>query len=1059
MTMSPVNASKLYDAYYFQHGCGLPYNYQEEHWGHFFGGIADRIITEVQPASVLDAGCALGFLVYALRLRGTEAYGIDVSDFAIQNVHATIKPFCRVRSVTEPLPRRYDLIVCIEVLEHLQPPDAEAAVANFCQHADDILFSSSPDDFKEATHFNVRPPEDWAELFARHGFYRDVEFDGTFITPWAVRFRKSRQPVTRVIKSYERRLWHLERQIGGSRELTIEQRAQLAEREQAGRALAEDLAAKTQALEQLSEEHNRLVSALAHEVPARRQAIQEITEDRDKTVQELSDRLSERGRAVEALLSDLKAERQRRTEAEQELRRLEVERELAYQNLQREIDGRAQLVQALGETKERAVRALCEELQEKDRLLAFAVQDKDQAILTLRQQVAQIQLSRSWRMVLALRAAGKALLPPASPQARAARLAARGFRVWRRDGVRALARKVYRKGAERLRRRWSVQPANLAPTPGVPREGLVRTDPANATYAQWIEENEPNAKELTRQRQTALPYAPKISVVVPVYNTPVPFLVSMLHSVLEQTYSNWELCIADGASTEPAVRATLEGYARRDSRIRLRFLTENLGIAGNSNAAIGLATGDYVTLLDHDDTLAPFALYEVAQALNCQPGADLLYSDEDKVTEDGDRRMDPHFKPDWSPDTFRSHNFICHLAVFQRELVTRIGGFSAGYEGSQDYDLFLRATEQAAKIVHIPKVLYHWRIHGGSAAAGSQAKGYAYESAKKAIREHLIRRNIRGEVKDGKILGIYQVAYELPCRPLVSVIIPNRDNALVLDQCLRSLAASTYAHHEVVVVENNSQNAETFGYYTRIQKQPNIKVVTWQGSFNYSAVNNFAVAHSQGEVLLFLNNDIEAINPDWLERMLEHALRPDVGAVGAKLYYPNDTIQHAGVILGLGGIAGHSHHWIGRAHTGYLGRLLYIQNVSAVTAACLMMRRAVFDEVGGFDERFPLAFNDVDLCVKVRRKGHHIIWTPYAELYHHESLTRGKDDAPDKRARFRREVALFAEKWPEVLQAGDPFYNPNLTLLRPDFALKLADERRTNLLGWLAEPEPGQQAA
>jgi GT2 family glycosyltransferase len=553
-------------------------------------------------------------------------------------------------------------------------------------------------------------------------------------------------------------------------------------------------------------------------------------------------------------------------------------------------------------------------------------------------------------------------------------------------------------------------------------------------YRRWINRHEPKAADLARQREQRFAHAPVISVVVPVYNPPEPYLDAMLGSVLEQTYPHWELCLAD-ASTAPHVRPVVEKYAARDRRVKVQPLAENRGIAGNSNAALALATGTFVAFLDHDDTLAPFALYAVAEAINAQPDADFLYSDEDKLDPAGDR-VEPNFKPDWSPETLRSRNYVCHLTVLRRSLAEQVGGFRDGFDGAQDHDLVLRASEQARRIVHIPQVLYHWRMHPHSTASNKGSKTYAFDSGKRAVQEHLSRQGIDAAVHDGPVLGTYQVVYHLRTQPLVSVIVPNRDHPEMLARCVESLSKGSYANFELIVVENGSTRPETFAYYRELEKQPHARVVTWDKPFNYAAVNNFAAGHAAGELLLFLNNDVEAINPDWLEAMVKLAVQPGVGAVGAKLLYADDTIQHAGIVVGMGGVAGHAHLNYPRQAPGHMQRLLYTQNVAAVTAACMLMPKPVFDRIGGFDEGFVLAFNDVDICLAVLAAGYRVVWTPDAELYHLESKTRGPEDTAEKERRFKREYDLFHLKWGAFLRAGDPYYSPHFRLDRPDFALK-----------------------
>lgn len=512
----------------------------------------------------------------------------------------------------------------------------------------------------------------------------------------------------------------------------------------------------------------------------------------------------------------------------------------------------------------------------------------------------------------------------------------------------------------------------------------------------------------------------------------------MMESVIMQTYSNWELCIAHGGNVDAQVKQDLLNYMSKDNRIKMRFLSENKGIAGNSNEALSFATGDYVAFLDHDDMLAPFALYEIAKAINENPGADFIYSDEDILSENGIKRSHPQFKPDWSPDLLRSFNYICHFTTISRKLLDVIGHYREGYEGSQDHDLFFRATEKANVLVHIPKVLYHWRTHSSSTAMNMKAKTYAFDSGKRAIADHLTRIGLDGIVEDGVFPGSYKVNLRIDDDPLISIIIPNSNHAYELEQCVQSIIdKSTYRNFEFIIVENNSSEQSIFKLYDRFRHDNRIKLIEWKNEFNYSTVNNIAAESAAGNYLLFLNNDTKVINSDWMNQLLGHAQRSDVGAVGGKLYYPDNTVQHAGIILGLGGITGHSHRYFPRDSHGYMGRLHVVQNVSAVTGACLMTRKSVFKEVNGFDENYPLAFSDLDYCLKVRACGYLIVWTPYAELYHDESKTRGYEDTPHKKLRFRKELELYRKKWKQEISKSDPYYNVNLTLGKEDFSIRI----------------------
>lgn len=532
----------------------------------------------------------------------------------------------------------------------------------------------------------------------------------------------------------------------------------------------------------------------------------------------------------------------------------------------------------------------------------------------------------------------------------------------------------------------------------------------------------------------------KFSVLVPLYNTPINFLEEMIGSLQWQTYSNWELCLADGSDSEHNyVGEYCLGLAKKDSRIKYKKLEENKGIAENTNECLTLATGDFIGLFDHDDVLHPSVLFEYAKAINDKK-ADFIYCDEMTFTDEEEFEcVLCHHKPDFSPDTLRSYNYICHFSCFSRELYETVGAFNSEYDGSQDYDLILRLTEKANTIIHIPRLLYFWRSHKLSVASAASAKPYVVDAAERALAAHLDRIGLKGTVKQSYAPTTYKINYEIIGEPLISIIIPNKDHIDDLDKCISSVyTKSTYKNIEIIIVENNSTEKETFEYYDKIKERyDNVNVVFWQEKvFNYSAINNFGARNAKGEYILLLNNDIEIITPDWLQEMLMYAQREDVGAVGAKLYYPDDTIQHAGVILGIGGVAGHAHKYFGRKDYGYVSRACITQNLSACTAACLLVRKDVFVEIEGLDEGFAVAFNDIDLCMKIRKAGYLIVFTPYAEFYHYESKSRGLEDSPEKIARFNGEIERFMKKWGKELDAGDPYYNPNLTLDREDFSLK-----------------------
>ena len=558
-------------------------------------------------------------------------------------------------------------------------------------------------------------------------------------------------------------------------------------------------------------------------------------------------------------------------------------------------------------------------------------------------------------------------------------------------------------------------------------------------YGEWYELTKPSEEELERQRNTHFDYEPRLSIVIPVYKTPERYLQEMLDSIVNQTYSKWEVCIADGSPRGESRERLIKRYADRDTRFKYVILGENKGISGNTNAAMDMAQGDFLVLADHDDTLTPDALFECVKAMNEDPLYDVIYSDEDKLDMDGQALFDPHFKPDFNPDLLTSVNYICHLFVVNRNLVEVIGGFRQEFDGAQDYDFIFRCTEQARKVHHIPKVLYHWRCHMNSTASNPESKMYAFEAGARAIKAHYDRMGIAVDsVEKGVDYGIYHTRFHLDEEPLVSVIIPNKDHRADLDLCLTSLLdKGTYRNLEVIVVENNSTEPETFDYYEELQeKRKNVRVVTWKREFNFSAINNYGVTFAHGEYLLFLNNDVEVIEPDVIREMLGYARRDDVGIVGARLLYQDDTIQHAGVVIGFGGIAGHTFIGLHQAENSYFHRAMCAQDYSAVTAACMMSKRSLFDQVGGFREELAVAFNDIDYCLKILSLGKKVVYNPYALLYHYESKSRGLEDTPEKVERFNREVARFIGYWPEIVINGDPYYNPNLTLRKSNFALR-----------------------
>ncbi|KYC39084.1 glycosyl transferase family 2 [Scytonema hofmannii PCC 7110] len=563
----------------------------------------------------------------------------------------------------------------------------------------------------------------------------------------------------------------------------------------------------------------------------------------------------------------------------------------------------------------------------------------------------------------------------------------------------------------------------------------------DADYQKWLNKNYPRQADLRKMAETVevFSYTPIISIIMPVFNTPECFLKQAVESVLSQVYPFWELCIADDCSTEPYVKQVLEKYAAIDLRIKVSFRKENGHISRASNSAIEIATGEFIALLDHDDVLTPDALYEVALLLNRHPDADMIYSDEDKVDEHN-KLKEPFFKPDWCPDSFLSRMYTCHLGVYRKSLVDQIERFREGYEGSQDYDLVLRLTEKTNNIFHIPKILYHWRIHCESASCVANVKPYAAIAAERALADALKRRGEPGRViQAANLVGHYVVRYKILDYKLVSIIIPTKDLADVLDKCLTSIFEKTvYPNYEVIVIDNGSKEQETVEVLAKWQKKypDQFRCFPLDIPFNFSKINNYAVSQAKGDYLLFLNNDIEVITSDWLNAMIEQAQRPSIGSVGALLLYPDNTVQHAGVVMGIGGVAGHSHKYYPADAPGYFNQLSTVNNYSAVTAACLMCRREVFEAVEGFEEELSVAFNDVDLCLKIFEKGYRNIYLPHVILYHYESKSRGYEDTPEKQARFCKEIEYMHNKWRKYIKC-DPCYNINLTCKHEDYSLKI----------------------
>ena len=553
-------------------------------------------------------------------------------------------------------------------------------------------------------------------------------------------------------------------------------------------------------------------------------------------------------------------------------------------------------------------------------------------------------------------------------------------------------------------------------------------------YEEWLRRHEPSKIRLYQQKRKKFARMPKISIVVPLYRTPEEYLREMLDSVRRQSYQNWELCLSDGSGEDSPITEILKEYTKKDSRIQVKNNKKQLHISDNTNVALDMATGDYIAFMDHDDLLTPDALYECVAELNEYPDTELIYTDEDKITMDGEEYFFPHFKPDFNLDLLRANNYICHFCVIRKSLIEEIGGLRSDFDGAQDYDLVFRCVEKTI-MAHVPRILYHWRVHQVSTADNPISKTYAFEAGQRAIEAHLLRCGEHAEVLPELDRGFYRVRYKMQGNPKISILIPNKDHIKDLEKCLQSISRSDYKNYEIIIIENNSEKAETFAYYKTIESD-RIRILKWEGSFNYSAINNYAVSETDGEYLVLLNNDTEVIGKDWLGEMLANCQRKEVGIVGAKLYYPNGQVQHAGVIVGIRGIAGNMFRGLPKGYSGYMHKASTQQDLSAVTAACMMVKRSVYEEVGGFEEQLAVAFNDVDFCLKVRRCGYLVVYDPYVKLYHYESRSRGAEDNEEKIRRYQCEIDYVRRNWSEIMEKGDPMYNPNLTLVKCDYSLR-----------------------
>ena len=1045
---------------YYRTSCGpLPYE-RSAPWLHVFGHIADRITETLSPASVFDAGCAHGFLVEALRDRGVTAMGRDISAWANSQVREDIRQYCELGSITDPIGGRYDLVTCVEVLEHLEDPKARQAIENICRVTDTILFSSTPSDHSEKTHVNVRPVLDWIRLFSEHGFQPDLTYMANYVAPHAFLLRRSDQ-------AYPDEAIQLFEQVIQYRIQDSEKRQRLERLDQALQANAAsldrlhssfcDAATRIQNTEAELERHgDRNAQALA--------ALTEQIEGLTAVCGGLDSRLGAAEQGAPHL-----AERLGLLEASTELLRLDASNlQHKTRESQRQVAEKARVLhkQVFRNTgsiesilSSRTWRALC--------WLGGIV-------LRLHRSVSPVFGRPRWPLGERDRSQGEVPLlicdfPSAEGTDRVRGMAVIQGWALTCNGIASL--EVLVDGEERLPVERGIRRPDVMHSHGSYRDALhcgyqamwdtswvpdgpheitVRATGRNGHYAEltrpvlvdlrtdyrvWIEQNEPDAVEKERMKLEVRNWVsqPKISIVVPLYKTPLQLLTKAVDSVKRQIYPNWELCLVDDGSDSPPLREKLAALRAEDSRVLVKALDQNRGIAEATNECIEMATGEYVGLLDHDDELADHALYEVVKAINANPELDLLYSDEDKIDLDGNR-FEPFFKPRWSPELLRSCNYICHFLVCRRSLLVDVGRLRAGFEGSQDHDLLLRLSERTDRIHRIPRILYHWRAIGGSTAMGLEAKPQAAEAGRRAIAEHLVRTKTAGEVTEVGPAR-YRVRYEIKRPEKVTIVVPTGGNLPKLKPALQTIFKNTqYPDYGILVVDNSEGDSVVdllrgFGGYGR-----KLGTLDRRGQpFNFSRLCNSAAEAAKTPYILFLNDDITAIHADWLAAMVEHAQQESVGAVGPLLLYPEDKIQHAGVVLGVFQNCGHAFTGFDADDPGYFGQAQVVRNVAAVTGACLLARRDLFLKLGGFNEKdLPIAFQDVDFCLRLWENGYRVVYTPFARLYHHESSSKNREQLIPSPA----EVQYMQTKWAQWIE-DDPFYNPNLTREKENFLIRL----------------------
>jgi GT2 family glycosyltransferase len=977
----------------------------------------------------------MGFLVEALWDRGVEAWGIDISSFAVSHARPDIRPYCVVGSIAEGLPGgSFDLITCIEVLEHMSPAEAEAAINRLCEASDAILFSSTPVDLNEATHQNVRPVLGWIHLFAERGFYPDMLFDAQFLTPWAMllRRRKERPPEDALV---------FFARVLSARSHPRREPAALAERrgcssvvQQAGVDLAETVHALQGDLDAVKAEVRALADAQSeaaavktwmHSAEMTLASVQAALHTVQSRLLQLAERESGTGNGLEAEVARLEQDQRHIAAQVDNLLNSRI-----WRTLQAGGGAVLRLQRAIAPWKAVARRAVRDNIgvrihcdmppPEPKHGISGTIEIRGWALAE--RGITHVDIEAGSEISFPARyGLPRPDLPPLFPHIKGAAEAGFAAKLDTRrlsNGLHVLTIRAHAKSGETAEKRIPV---------------LVDHEHGFASeYDRWLHQFERRDPVLIELKLSAFVYQPLISVIAPVYRTAAPVLKAAIESVLAQSYPKWQLCLVDDGSQSAELTGLLEAYSTQDARIEFATMPESGGISAASNRGLAMAKGEYIGLLDHDDMLAPDALFHMVEALQQTPRPDLLYSDEDHMDEVG-RRFDPFFKPDWSPDLILSENYVCHFMVFERGLAEAVGGFRSEMDLSQDHDLLLRMSAKARRIFHVPRILYHWRTNLESMQRASSREQAAFASSRRAVESYLAQTAQGARVEEGIHPGRWRVRYPVPPGSHVSIIIPSGGNLDVLRRNLKSLLErTTYSDYDVVVIDNSKGDVIS-EYIRRLrQKGSPVRCVDMRGQpFNFSRLNNAAVRDVASPLLLFLNDDTEVIAPDWLTALVEHAVRPEVGAVGAKLLYPDGRIQHAGVTLGLAGQCGHSFKGLRGDQRHYFDFPDVVRNVSAVTGACLITRSEVFRKVGGFDETlFPVAYNDIDLCLKIMDAGYRIIYNPHALLYHHEAASKSDKDLDPQPA----EITGLKSRWAHII-SSDPFYNPNLTRRKEDFSL------------------------